>query len=105
MPLEAVMNIDNLLPYLVGGFTLFMIVSFSIVAWQKSRQDIERIRSYLLDRGYQEIVIHYQWFDFDKSNSTYRIECRHPTSGHIRTSCKIHRGSGWDGDIYWKDPL
>ena len=99
------MNIDTLLPYLVGGFMLFMAVGFSIVAVQKCRQDMERIRDTLLDKGYQKIAIHYQWFDFDKSNSTYRIEARNPAGVRITTTCKIHRASGWDQHIYWKDPL
>lgn len=102
---EAVMNIDTLLPYLVGGFMLFMAVAFSIVAVQKRRQDMERIHNYLLDKGYREIAIRYEWFDFDKSNSTYRIEARNPAGVRIMTTCKIHRASGWDENIYWKDSL
>ncbi len=99
------MSFDTLLPYLVTGFMLFMFVSFSFVAWQKRQEDMERIRERLLDKGCREIVIHYDWFDFDKSNSTYNIECIHPKNGRIRTVCKIHATDGWDKDMYWKDPL
>ncbi len=99
------MTIDALLPYLVGGFMVVMVVGFSIVRWQKRGHDIARIRDQLLDKGYRDIVIHSRWFDFDKSNSTYEIECRSSSGGRVTTTCKIHRSPSWDQDIFWKDAL
>jgi hypothetical protein len=80
-------------------------VAFSIVHWQKRKHDIARIRDQLFDKGYREIVIHSRWFDFDKSNSTYEIECRSPRGGRVTTTCKIHRSPSFDQDIFWKDAL
>ena len=99
------MSGDAIVRCLVIGFMLVGGVLFAVVAWQKAQEDKERIRNYLLDKGCREIAVHYEWFDFDKSNSTYRVECRHPTKGRIRTICKIHRGFGWEEEMYWKDPL
>lgn len=99
------MSADQLVRFGVAIFMVFIFVLIAIVAWQKSQQDRERIRNCLLDKGYREIEIRYEWFDFDKSNSTYTIECRHPEKGRVRTSCKIHNMSGFDEEIFWKDPL
>jgi len=99
---EFVMNVDALIPKLVALWMIVMIVGFSIVALQKRHCDKKRIRDYLLDKGYRDIAIQYDWFDFDKSNATYQVTCRSPAGVRVMTTCKIHR---WNEDIYWKTPL
>lgn len=99
------MSIDAALPYAVCGFMIVMAVGFAFVAWQKRCSDRARIREVLLDKGYRDIVIRYVWFDFDRSNSTYSVESRNRLGVPIVARCKIHRWPGWDGEIYWSDPL
>ncbi len=84
-------------------FLLAISVPFSILYVLRIRHDKERIRDYLLDKGCRDIVIQYEWFDFDKSNTTYHVTCRNPAGDQVRTTCKIH--IYWGEDIYWKTPL
>lgn len=96
---------DVIIRYAVILFMVVMFIGFSIVSLQKRRHDKERIRDYLLAKGYRNVAIHYEWLDFDKSNSTYRIECMSPAGVSVITGCKIHRWEGYDDDIFWKTPL
>lgn len=99
------MQIDYAKVFAVA-FVLGLFAVVGALRWLVYRQDVENITEYLESRGYREIKVHYDWFDFDRDTCTYKVRCRSPKHKEIiHTACKVNRGFHSDNELYWKDPL
>lgn len=91
------MNFDPSIIFLIALGILVLIIF--IISLHSAK---ESIRHDLQLRGAKDIVIHYEWLDFDRSTMTFYVEFINSSGNKFKTRCKLHHwGLFVDNEVYW----